>query len=90
MSKPFDMELFLSGVLTGSHASRLRHIRQAKIIHMAIYDRWQLDNPWTWRRKHLTWLFDHHLEKRSEAARYYYRLTVQLITSRLGGSWPPP
>ena len=47
MSKPFDMELFLSGVLTGSHASRLRHIRQAKIIHMAIYNRWPLDNPWT-------------------------------------------
>jgi len=32
MSKPFDMELFLAGVLTGSHATRQRHLRQAKII----------------------------------------------------------
>lgn len=29
MSKPFDMELFLGGMLTGSHATRQRHLRQA-------------------------------------------------------------
>ena len=27
MSKPFDMELFLAGVLTGSHATRQRHLK---------------------------------------------------------------
>jgi len=31
MSKPFDMELFLAGVLTGSHATRQRHWRQAAL-----------------------------------------------------------
>ncbi|MDU0537120.1 hypothetical protein Q8X06_33260, partial [Pseudomonas aeruginosa] len=34
MSKPFDMELFLSAVLTGSYATRHRHLRQAKIIQV--------------------------------------------------------
>ena len=36
MSKPFDMELFLAGVLTGSHATRQRHVRQAKIIQTKV------------------------------------------------------
>lgn len=45
MSKPFDMELFLDGVLTGSHATRQRHVRQARIIQAAIAERWQRDTP---------------------------------------------
>jgi hypothetical protein len=45
MSKPFDMELFLAGVLIGSHATRQRHVRQAKIIQVAIAERWQRENP---------------------------------------------
>ena len=32
MSERFDMELFLAGVLTGSHVTRQRHVRQSKII----------------------------------------------------------
>jgi hypothetical protein len=40
MSKPFDMELFLAGVLTGSHATRQRHLRQARIIQSEISERW--------------------------------------------------
>ena len=43
MSKPFDMELFLRGVLTGAHATRQRHLRQAKAIQAAISDRWHRD-----------------------------------------------
>lgn len=31
MSKPFDMELFLAGVLSGSRATQQRHLRQARI-----------------------------------------------------------
>lgn len=45
MSKPFDMELFLSGVLTGSHATRRRHVRQAKIIQAEIAEQWQRETP---------------------------------------------
>lgn len=45
MSKPFDMELFLAGVLTGSHATRQRHVRQAKIIQAEIAGRWQRKSP---------------------------------------------
>ncbi len=41
MSRPFDMELFLAGVLTGSHATRQRHLRQAEIIQAEIAERWQ-------------------------------------------------
>ena len=32
------MELFLSGVLTGSHATLKRHLRQAKAIQEAIFE----------------------------------------------------
>lgn len=39
MSKPFDMELFLGGVLTGSHATRQRHVRQATLIQAEIAER---------------------------------------------------
>ncbi|WP_080750731.1 hypothetical protein [Pseudomonas sp. H26/SER47-MNA-CIBAN-0231] len=87
MSKPFDMELFLVGALSGSHATRLRHIRQARVIQRAIAERWQKDNPWTWQHKHLVWFLNHHLNRHAESTRYYFVLTVRLLTKRLGKSW---
>lgn len=41
----FDIELFLAGALVGSHATRQRHLRQAKIIQVAIAERWHRENP---------------------------------------------
>nr|WP_230138895.1 hypothetical protein [Pseudomonas sp. Bi130] len=87
MTKPFDMEPFLSGVLTGSHSTRTRHIRQAKIIQAAIVGRWRKDNPWRWQRKYLVWVLNHYLQNCKGSTRYYYRLTIQLIALRLGRSW---
>lgn len=66
MSKPFDMELFMAGVLTGSYATRQRHLRQAKVIQAAIAKRWKRDIPWAWQRKHLVWFLVYHLNQRSE------------------------
>ncbi|RQG61399.1 hypothetical protein IPC203_13180 [Pseudomonas aeruginosa] len=83
MSKPFDMDLFLTSVLTGSYATRQRHLRQAKVIQTAIAERWQRETPWVWQRKHVAWFLDHRLRERSDATRYYYRLTVELLV-------PPP
>jgi hypothetical protein len=87
MSKPVDMDLFLAGVLIGSHITRQRHLRQAKAIQTAIAERWQRDNPWTWQRKHLAWFLNHHLNQHTESTRYYYLLTMQLLTYRLGKHW---
>jgi hypothetical protein len=87
MTKPFDMQLFLGGVLTGSQATRKRHLRQATIIHAAIAERWQRKNPWVWQRKHLAWFPDHRIRQRSEATRYYYMLTIRLLARRLNTSW---
>lgn len=87
MSKSFDMEPFLAGVLTGSHATRQRHLRQAKIIQHQIGERWQRATPWTWQRKHLIWFLEHCLAGRNEATRYYYLLTVRLLARRLETSW---
>ncbi|AVF53825.1 hypothetical protein IYR97_01170 [Pseudomonas fulva] len=87
MSKPFDMELFLAGVLTGSHATRQRHVRQAKIIQAEIAERWQRGTPWGWQKKHVDWFLEHCISRRSEATRYYYVLTIRLITRRLETSW---
>lgn len=72
MSKPFDMELFLAGVLTGSLATRQRHVRQAKIIQAKIAERWQREAPWTWQRKHLVWFLNSCLYRRSTATHYRY------------------
>jgi len=87
MSNPFDMKLFLAGSLTGSHATRQRHLRQAKAIQAAISNRWHSDNPWTWQRKHLVWVLNHHLDQHAESTRYYYLLTMRLLGLRLGKSW---
>jgi hypothetical protein len=87
MTKAFDMEVFLGGVLTGSHATRQRHLRQAKIIHAAIAERWQRKTPWGWKRKHLAWFLKYRLKRRSEETRYYYLLTARLITRRLEMPW---
>lgn len=87
MSKPFDMELFLAGMLTGSHTTRQRHVRQATLIQAEIADRWQLKTPRAWRRKHVAWFLEHRLERRSKATRYYYLLTIQLLIRRLERSW---
>jgi hypothetical protein len=87
MSKPFDMELFLAGVLTSSHATRQRHVRQAKIIHAEIAGRWQREMPWAWQRKHLAWFLEHRLDRRSKMTRYYYFLTVRLLVRRLRKRW---
>lgn len=87
MNTAFDMELFLSGVLTGSHTTRQRHLRQAKTIQAAVVERWHLDNPWGWQQKHLTWFLNQHMTQRASSTRYYYFLTAQLITCRLGKAW---
>lgn len=87
MSKPFDMELFLTSVLSGSHATRMRHLRQAKFIQAEIAARWHRETPWAWRKKHIIWFLEHRISQRSEATRYYYTLTIRLLTQRLQVSW---
>jgi hypothetical protein len=87
MSTAFDMELFLAGIVTGSHSTRQRHLRQAKVIQVAISKRWHLDNPWAWQRKHLAWFLNQHLNQHAKSTRYYYLLTTHLLTLRLGRSW---
>ncbi|MBR7195890.1 hypothetical protein [Pseudomonas sp. 14A] len=87
MSKPFDMELFMAGVLTGSHTTQRRHLRQARIIQAEISERWQRQTPWAWQKKHVTWFLEHRLNRRSEATRYHYLLTVRLLARRLQKTW---
>lgn len=87
MSKPFDMELFMAGVLTGSHATRQRHLRQAKIIQNEIAERWQRTTPWAWQQKHLVWFLVAYLGNCDEQTRYYYLLTVRLLARRLKAPW---
>jgi hypothetical protein len=87
MSKPFDMDLFLDGVLTGSRATRQRHLRQAKIIQAEITERWRRETPWAWQRKDVAWFLEHRLGRSSEATRYYYLLTARLLARRLQKTW---
>lgn len=85
MSKQFDMTLFLSGVLTGSKTTKLRHLRQAKIMQAVLQQRWQSDNPWSWQRKHIRWFIVYYLRNKSPSTKYYYRLTALLIWRRVKG-----
>jgi hypothetical protein len=87
MNKPFDMELFLGGVLSGSYSTRQRHLRQAKAIQLAIFNRWHKDNPWAWQQKHLAWFLNHHVNSYAESTRYYYLLTIHFLTLRLVKPW---
>ncbi|MFG0818491.1 hypothetical protein ACF8QE_03245 [Pseudomonas sp. GLN_3] len=87
MSKAFNMEVFLSGVLTGSHATKQRHLQQAKAIQTAIAERWQRETPWVWQRKHVTWFLDQHLSRCSESTQYYYLLTIRILVRRLKRQW---
>jgi len=87
MSNSFDMEVFLVAMLTGSHATRQRHLKQANIIQADIAKRWQRETPWAWQRKHLAWFLEHRMSQRSDATRYYYLLTVRLLARRLDKSW---
>ncbi|WP_084297433.1 hypothetical protein [Pseudomonas sp. URIL14HWK12:I5] len=87
MSKPFDMELFLAAVLTGSYATRQRHLRQAKLIQAEISERWHLETPWAWQRKHMIWFFEHRLAGRCAATQYYYVLTARMLVRRLKKPW---
>lgn len=84
MNKPFDMELFLKGVLTGSQSTQERHVNQAKIIQSAIQRRWQHSNPWRWKLKHIRWFLEIHLREHANSSKYYYYLSMQLIAKRLG------
>ncbi len=86
-----DMHVFLDGVLTGAHLSRRRHLHQAQIIQAAIHVHWGLDNPWTWRVKHLRWFLQRQTASLSAASRYRYWLTVRLIAVRRGREqdWQP-
>lgn len=84
MTKPFEMEMFLSGALTGSQITLRRHLRQARIMQAAIQQQWQRENHWTWQCKHVRWFLAHYLKDRSEATRYYYQLTAILIWKRMG------
>lgn len=84
MTKSFDMGLFLDAVLTGSHATQQRHVRQAQAMQRAIRQRFGRDNPWSWQLKHFRWFAEKHLKTRSPATRYYYQLTERLIKKRLG------
>ncbi|MNJ68602.1 hypothetical protein D3C77_648670 [compost metagenome] len=74
-------------MLTGSHATRQRHLRQAKLIQAEIVERWQRETPWAWQRKHVAWFLEYCLGRHSEATRYYYLLTVRLLARRLEKSW---
>ena len=81
MKPSVDMALFLTAVLKGAHATRQRHLNQARLIQAAIQQRWQL--------KHLQWFMHEHLAEHSPHSRYYYGLTMRLIVKRLGkeGDW---
>ena len=84
MTKPFDMTLFLSGVLTGSKVTQQRHLRQARVMQAVIQKRWHRDNPWTWQLKHVRWFLTQYLKDHSDATQYYYLLTASLVYKRLG------
>ncbi len=87
MSKTFSMELLISGIVHGSSTTRARHFHQAKNIQAAILERWQLENPWKWKEKHLKWFLNSYLRNRKAVTVYSYYLTSRYIVMRMGRPW---
>lgn len=87
MNRQFDMSLFLCGVLSGSPASRRRHISQAKVMQTAITKRWQNATPWEWKLKHVQWFLNVSLINRAPSTHYRYVLTTKLILKRMEKNW---
>ena len=87
MSKPFDMRLFLSGVLNGSKTTQQRHLRQARRMQAAIRLRWHRDTPWAWQLKHVHWFSTYYLKNHANLTQYRYRLTIILICRRMRKNW---
>jgi len=83
MIRQFDMSLFMCGVLSGSPASRRRHISQAKVMQTAIAKRWQNATPWEWKLKHVQWFLNVFLINRAPSTHYRYVLTTKLILKRM-------
>jgi len=87
MREPFDMELFLAGIMSGANATKKRHVHQAAIIQQEINKHWKECNPWRWKKKHLTWFINEKLKNHSNYTRYHYGLTMKLIIKRLERNW---
>ncbi len=50
MREPFDMELFLAGIMSGANATKKRHVHQAAIIQQEIKKHWKECTPWRWKK----------------------------------------
>lgn len=94
------MKMFLSGVLTGGDETRKRELAQAKKIHEALRERWNMRHPEQWKWKHLRWFLEVHQNSTPLETRYRYWLTIVKImqrrqkvadwTPRLRGPWTVP
>lgn len=73
----------MASVLTGSHATRKRHLRQAKAIQAAIANRWHRENPWTWQQKHLEWFLTMQTHQNAQTTRSYYLRTARWLSLAL-------
>lgn len=74
----------LNGV---SSATKRRRIARAEMVGVAIWRRWQR-GPRRWQRKHIVWLFTHHLGSQTPNTQYQYWLTVRFLIVALGrGHW---
>ncbi|MEE5083041.1 hypothetical protein V2K58_26295, partial [Pseudomonas alliivorans] len=56
-------------------------------IQAAILERWQLENPWKWKEKHLKWFLNSYLRNRKAVTVYSYYLTSRYIVMRMGRPW---
>lgn len=85
MVQVFSMRFFLEPKLSGSHALRADHLRQAETIQQFITQRFgrQFDNPAAWKIKFLRAFLDSK-GARSAATAYNYYRTVRVILAAAG------
>lgn len=84
---PFDMKLFLTGVLTGLQATRNAICDRLRLSMLQSQHAGSEKRPGLGKESSFAWFLDHHLDRRSEATRYYYKLTIRLLARRLEKSW---
>ena len=69
----------LQGKLSGSHASRLRQLKHARLVEQTINDHFGQRPVTKWKLKHVVWLLNRHCKSLAPATRYAHWLAVRQI-----------
>lgn len=79
--------LLISNANPGSPSSIKGHIQRSERIISAVFDRFNVKNPYKLQAKHLKWFLSIHTKDMKESTQYDYYRTCRVIAAAIG-KWP--